>query len=104
VSKFEFGIDRSSLTRESEAVQEKALGDIHALHATWFRDVLAGTTPDSIAKLVNEVRLAKQNNLKFLANVLQMSADYDAGYQSKNAGETSANGVAGRKARDSSAK
>jgi len=83
----EVGIDRSNLTRESEAVQEKALQDIHALHATWFRDVLTGTTPQGLAKFVNEVRLAKQNNLKFLANVLAAGADYDEGYQSPNAGE-----------------
>jgi O-glycosyl hydrolase len=83
----EFGIDRSNLTRESEAVQEKAMQDIHALHATWFRDVLSGTTPPTVAKFVNELRLAKQNNLKFLANVLQTQADYDEGYQPPNAGE-----------------
>ncbi len=83
----EFGIDRSNLTREREAVQEKTLRDIHVLHATWFRDVLSGTTPQGIAAFVNEVRLAKQNNLKFLANVLQASGDYDDGYQSKNNGE-----------------
>jgi hypothetical protein len=29
----EFGIDRSNLTRETKAVQEKTLQDIHALHA-----------------------------------------------------------------------
>jgi hypothetical protein len=83
----EIGIDRSNLTRESEAVQEKTLHDIHALHATWFRDVLFGTTPQTVAKFVTEVRLAKQNNLKFLANVLAAQADYDEGYQSQNAGE-----------------
>src|ERR1035438_6421408 len=77
----EIGIDRSNLTRESEAVQEKTLQDIHALHATWFRDVLSGTTPQMIAKFVAEVRLAKQYNLKFLANVLAAQADYDEGYQ-----------------------
>lgn len=45
----EIGIDRSNLTRESEAVQEKTLQEIHALHATWFRDVLSGTTPQTVA-------------------------------------------------------
>jgi len=83
----EIGIDRSNLTKESAAVQEKTLQDIHALHATWFRDVLSGTTPQTVAKFVNEVRLAKQDNLKFLANVLAAQADYDEGYQSQNAGE-----------------
>jgi hypothetical protein len=83
----EFGIDRSNLTRESEAVQEKDLRDISSLHAAWFRDVLSGTTPEGIVKFVNEVKLAKQNNLKFLANILPLRADYDNGYQNPNAGE-----------------
>ena len=83
----EFGIDRSNLTRESEAVQEKALQDIYALHADWFRDVLSGVTPPALDKFVDEVRLAKQNHLKFLANVLQSQADYDEGYRAQNAGE-----------------
>jgi hypothetical protein len=74
----EFGIDPSNLTRESEAVQEKTLQGIHALHATWFRDVLsAAAKPELQAKLINEVRLAKQNNLKILVNVLPSYLDYD---------------------------
>lgn len=83
----EIGIDRSNLTRESEAVQEKTFQDIQALHATWFRDVLSGTTPQGVAKFVNELKLAKQNNLKFLANVLPAQADYDDGYVNPDAGE-----------------
>jgi hypothetical protein len=83
----EIGIDRSNLTRESEAVQEKTLQDIRSLHATWFRDVLSGTTPQTVAKFVSELKLAKGNNLKFLANVLAAQADYDDGYQNPNAGE-----------------
>jgi hypothetical protein len=83
----EFGIDRSNLTRETEAKQEKTLQDIHVLQATWFRDVLSGTTPQTAAKFVNELKLAKQNNLKFLANVLPAQADYDDGYVNPDAGE-----------------
>lgn len=84
----DFGIDRSNLTRENEAVQEKTLQAIHDLRATWFRDVLSGgTSPQGIARFINELRLAKENNLKFLANVLAGQADYDEGYQNPNAGE-----------------
>jgi hypothetical protein len=83
----EIGIDRSNLTRENEAVQEKTLEDIHALHARWFRDVLSGTTRQTVARFVNELKLARQNNLKFLANVLPAQADYDDGYVTPNAGE-----------------
>lgn len=82
----QFGIDRSNLTRESEAVQEKTLQGIHALHATWFRDVLStAAKPELQAKFVNEVRLAKQNNLKILVNVLPSYLDYDEPFA--NAGE-----------------
>jgi galactitol-specific phosphotransferase system IIB component len=83
----QIGIDRSNLTRERVAAQEKTLQDIQALHATWFRDVLSGTTPQTVAKFVNELKLAKQDNLKFLANVLPAQADYDDGYVNPDAGE-----------------
>ena len=53
----EIGI--SNLTRESETAQEKTLQDIHSLHAAWFRDVLSGTTPETVGKFVNEVKLAQ---------------------------------------------
>ena len=82
----ELGIDRSNLTRESEAVQEKTLQGIHALHATWFRDVLSAVAKPALqAKFVNEVRLAKQDNLKILVNVLPSYLDYDEPFA--NAGE-----------------
>jgi len=82
----EVGIDRSNLTKESEAVQEKTLHDIHALHATWFRDALSAVAkPELQARFINEVRLAKQNNLKILVNVLPSYLDYDEPFA--NAGE-----------------
>jgi hypothetical protein len=82
----ELGIDRSNLTTQSEAVQEKTLQGIRDLHATWFRDVLsAAAKPENQAKFVNEVRLAKQNNLKMLVNVLPSYLDYDEPFA--NAGE-----------------
>lgn len=83
----EIGIDRSNLTWQSEDVQEQTLQGIHALGATWFRDALPGPSAKDIAAFVNEVRLAKQNNLKILVNVIQRQADYDEGYQSPNASE-----------------
>jgi hypothetical protein len=78
----EIGIDRSNLTRVSEVEQEKTLHEIHALHATWFRDVLS-----SNPKFLTELRLAKQNDLKVLVNVLPSAADFNEGYQNPNAGE-----------------
>jgi hypothetical protein len=82
----EFGVDRSNLTKENEADQVKTMQGIHALHATWFRDVLFAAAQPTPA-FVNEVKLAKQNNLKFLANVLPGKADFAEGYQAPNAGE-----------------
>jgi hypothetical protein len=65
----ELGVDRSNLTGQSESTQERTLEGIHALHATWFRDVLsAAAKPELLARFVNEVRLAKQNNLKILVD------------------------------------
>jgi hypothetical protein len=82
----ELGIDRSNLTTQSEVVQERTLRDIHALHAVWFRDVLSAVSkPELHPKFVNEVRLAKQNNLKILVNVLPSYLDYDEPFA--NAGE-----------------
>lgn len=97
----EIGIDRSNLTRESMAVQEKTLQDIHALHATWFRDVLSAGTPQNMTAFVNEVKLAKQNGVEYLANVLPSGADYD---NMKTPAKTFANAAVGRKARRKSAK
>jgi hypothetical protein len=82
----EFGVDRSNLTRQSKVIQERTLEDIHSLHASWFRDVLSAGTPQNMAAFVNEVKLAKQNGLKFLANVLPSGADYD-NPKNDNAGE-----------------
>jgi hypothetical protein len=82
----ELGIDRSNLTSQNEAVMEKTLQDIHALHATWFRDALSAARPEFQAKFVLEVKLAKQNHLKFLANVLPAYTDYDK-QNNENGGE-----------------
>lgn len=82
----EFGIDRSNLTTQSEAVQEETLQGIRGLHATWFRDVLFAA-PEPIPEFSHEVKLAKQNGLKFLANVLPAKVDFGEGYKPPNAGE-----------------
>lgn len=75
--KLELGIDRSGLSMQPETVQLKTLGDISALHATWFRDGPSSGTPQGVANFVKEVRIAKQHNLKFLVNIVQMDEDYD---------------------------
>lgn len=86
LAQVELGIDRSNLTSQSEAVMERTLQDIHTLHATWFRDALSAARPEFQAKFVTEVKLAKQNHLKFLANVLPAYTDYDK-QNNENAGD-----------------
>ena len=82
----ELGIDRSNLIKTSDSTQEKTLEGIHGLHAIWFRDVLsAAGKPEDLAKFVNEVKLAKLNNLKVLFDVLPSYLDYDAPFA--NAGD-----------------
>jgi hypothetical protein len=73
----EIGIDRSGLSRENEATQKKTLEDIRSLHATWFRDGPTSGSAPGVANFVEEVRQAKQQNLKVLINILQMDEDYD---------------------------
>jgi hypothetical protein len=72
----EIGVDRSGLSMQSEAIRQKTLQNIRALHATWFRDGPSSGSPPGVANFVDEVRLAKQQNLKVLVNIVQMNEDY----------------------------
>jgi hypothetical protein len=58
----ELGVDRSGLSLQSAAVQEKTLEDIRSLGATWFRDGPTSGSAQGVANFVNEVRLAKLAN------------------------------------------
>jgi hypothetical protein len=73
----ELGVDRSQLSAQSEAVQEKTVQDIRALHATWFRDGPTSGSPKGVSNFVNEVKLVKLQNLKMLVAIVQMDEDYD---------------------------
>jgi hypothetical protein len=73
----EIGIDRSGLSQQSAAVQQKTLEDIRNLGATWFRDGPTSGSPQGVANFVNEVRLADQQRLKMLVSIVQMDEDYD---------------------------
>lgn len=73
----EFGIDRSGLSLQSPAIQEKTFENIRGLGATWFRDGPTSGSAQGVANFVNEVRLAKQQRLKILVNIVQMDEDYD---------------------------
>ena len=83
----ELGIDRSGLGNWDIAYKTKALEQIHALHARWFRDGVDGATPDQVAKSVELVRLVNQNGLKMLAIIGPSYKDFDPGYKNPNAGQ-----------------
>jgi hypothetical protein len=85
-AKEELGIDRSGLSGQSAAEQQKALQDIHNLKATWFRDGPSSDTPQGLARFVEEVRIAKQQGLKVLDPVGASWIDLD-GQKNENAGE-----------------
>ena len=72
----EIGIE-SGLNIQPEAVRQKTLEDIHALDVTWFRDGPSSGSAQAVKNFIEEVRLAKQENLKFLVNIVQMDEDYD---------------------------
>jgi hypothetical protein len=82
----ELGIDRSQLSWQNEAVQERTVRDIHALHATWFRDGPISGSPKAIPGFVNEVKLVKQQNLKMLVTIGQMDEDYDGALEKNRCG------------------
>ena len=87
----ELGIDRSNLARESASTEASTLAGIQALHVNWFRDVIPpAATPSAVPQaadaFVAEVKLAKQNHLKYLVNVTPNGADFPDGYQNPNAG------------------
>jgi hypothetical protein len=73
----EIGIDRSGLSQQPAAVQEKTLENIRHLGATWFRDGPTSGSPQGVANFVNGVRLVKQQRLKMLVNIVQTDEDYD---------------------------
>ena len=74
----EIGIDRSGLSRQDEATRKKTFEDICALRATWFRDGPTSGSAQGVASFVEEIRQAKQQDLKVLVNILQMDEDYDS--------------------------
>ena len=85
--RLEIGLDRSNLTWESLDVQAQVMRGIRALGGEWVRDALSGHSPATNSAFVQELELAKRNNLKFLAIVGVGSEDYDTGYRNPNAGE-----------------
>jgi hypothetical protein len=82
----EFGIDYSRMSTKSAQVQARSLAGIRALGATWFRDVYVANTPRGLNDFVNELRTAKQLNLKLLVELLPVGDDFDD-IQPENGGD-----------------
>ena len=82
----QIGIDpRSNLTGETEESRQKILEGIHSLGATWVRDGFA-KSPHGVSDLVDVVRRAKQLNLRFIVQVVQLDGDYDVPLQLNRCG------------------
>ncbi len=82
----QIGIDpRSNLTGETEESRQKILEGIHSLGATWVRDGFA-KSPNGVSDLVDVVRRAKQLNLRFIVQIVQVDGDYDVPLQPNRCG------------------
>lgn len=80
------GIDpRRNLTLESPEQRQAILEGIHSLGATWVRDGF-GSTPHGVSDLVDVVKRAKELNLKFILQIVQVDADYDGPLQRNRCG------------------
>jgi hypothetical protein len=82
----EIGIDQSNLSTKNEQDRARTIAGIRAIGAEWFRDGYTSKASGGIADFVDEVRIAKQNHLKVLFNVLPVAEDYDSSTQPENAG------------------
>jgi hypothetical protein len=82
----EYGVDRSNLTWETDAVMAKTLADIGALKVQWFRDGITSAGPGNYTRFLQELRLAKAQGLKYLAIVMPKDEDFPEGYKPPNAG------------------
>ena len=82
----EIGIDRSQLSTKSEQDRVRIITGIRAIGAQWFRDVYTSKEKNGVADFVDVVRIAKEQNLKVLINVLPVNDDYDAGAEPTNGG------------------
>ena len=81
----EIGIDRSNLSTKSEQDRIRTVTGIRTIGAQWFRDGYTSKAK-GVADFVDVVRLAKEQNLKVLINVLPVNEDYDPGAEPTNGG------------------
>ena len=80
------GVNRTMLSAQTPAVQEKTLNDIQALGAEWFRDGPTSGSPRGVANFVEELARAKQHKLKVLVIIMAMDEDYDGVLQTNRCG------------------
>ena len=73
----EFGIDRGNLSLSPAPERASTLEAIRALGADWFSD--GYNTKVQFEDFVDEVRLAKQQSLKFMMKISPNHLDYDEG-------------------------
>ncbi|WP_157450082.1 hypothetical protein [Bradyrhizobium sp. ARR65] len=65
------------MSTQPRDVKEKTLKDIHDLGLVWLRDAPTSGSQRAIANFVEEIAVAKKNQLKVLAIIMPMDEDYD---------------------------
>jgi len=80
------GICRSGLADTDEATRQKTLENIHKIGVTWFRDSVNYPSPEYVARFVDELKIAQQQKLKILVNILQLGSDYDGNLSTNTCG------------------
>jgi hypothetical protein len=80
------GVNRTMLSAQAPAVQEKTLTDIQDLGAQWFRDGPTSGSPRGVANFVEELARARQHKLKVLVIIMAMDEDYDSALQTNRCG------------------
>lgn len=75
--RLELGMNRTWLSTQPPDLKQLTLKNTHDLGILWLRDGPTSGSSRAVANLVDDLRLAKQYQLKVLLNILPMDEDYD---------------------------
>jgi hypothetical protein len=80
------GVNRTTLSAQTPAVEEKTLNGIQALGAQWFRDGPTSGSQRGVANFVEELARAERHKLKVVVIIMAMDEDYDGALQTNRCG------------------
>jgi len=75
--RLELGLNRLLLSTQTPDLKQLTLKNSHDLGMLWLRDGPTSGSSRGVANLVEDVRIAKQYQMKVLLNILQLDEDYD---------------------------